>query len=309
MKLIALAAVLLSLAASAQFEVKTDEKGVQILENGKLLTAYHSGRVPYVYPLPSPSGANLARRWPIEAAAEGEEQDHPHHRSLWLSHGKVNGFDFWAFTGSGNPEIRHLSTHDAKGGEKIASFRVELEWWADGKRQLTESRTYRFHRPDGRSLVIDVASRLTASDGEVTLGDTKEGTFAVRVDRTLRQKGPLAKGGILDSEGRTDGDCWGKRAKWVAFHGPDEKGEAAVIAMFDHPANLRYPTWWHARDYGLLAANPFGIHDFERGKAAGSGDLKLPKGDTLEQRYRVLIHHGSPVPEMLEQIATDFAKP
>ena len=309
MKSAFLAACLLISPALAGFEVKTTGSGVQIIENGETLTAYHIGRVPYVYPLPSSSGANLARRWPIEDAAEGEEQDHPHHRSLWLSHGQVNGYDFWAFTGKGEPEIRHIATHDAKADENSASFRVQLEWWADGKRHLTESRTYRFHRPDPLSLAIDVTSVLTASDGEVTMGDTKEGTFNVRVDRTLRQKGPMAKGGILDSEGRKDGDCWGKRAKWVAFHGPDEKGEAAVIAMFDHPANLRYPTWWHARDYGLLAANPFGIHDFERGKPRGAGNLKLPTGDTLQQRYRVLIHHGTADPEMLEKIAADFSQP
>ena len=309
MKPALIATLVLSLPALAEFTVETDEKGARILEGGKPLTAYHVGRVPFVYPLPSASGANLARRWPVEEAAEGEEKDHPHHRSLWLSHGRVNGYDFWAFTGKGDPEIRHLATHDAAGGEDSATFRVDLEWRADGKRQLTEARGYRFHRPDPKTLVIDVTSRLTATDGPVVLGDTKEGTFAVRVDRTLRQKGPLAKGGILDSEGRRDGGCWGKRSKWVAFHGPDEKGEPAVIAMFDHPANLRYPTWWHARDYGLLAANPFGIHDFERGKPKGSGDHPLAAGETLEQRYRVVLHHGEVSAEMLEGIAADFARP
>ncbi|GAA5481522.1 hypothetical protein Hsar01_00731 [Haloferula sargassicola] len=289
-------------------EVAKTPDGMEVKENGHFLTAYHAGRVPYLYPLPSSSGANLARHWPIEDDAEGEEHDHPHHRSMWLSHGAVNGFDFWAWTGKGEPQIKHLRTHDVKEEADGAAFTVDLEWIADGHRQLAETRTYQFHRADPETLWIDLTSRLKASDGEVKFGDTKEGTCALRVDRTLRLKGPMAKGGILDSEGRKDDQCWGKRSKWVAFVGPDEQGEPAVVAMFDHPDNLRFPGWWHARDYGLLAANPFGIHDFEKGKAPGSGDFVLKNGDTLTLRYRILLHHGTPQGAKLGACWEDFSK-
>ncbi len=300
-------APMLAMVATAM-ELKPTDDGVEVWEDGALLTAYHTGRVPYVYPLPSASGANLARNWPIKKGVEGEEKDHPHHRSMWFSHGAVNGYDFWAWTGGGEPEIRHLRTHGETETENGVSFAVDLEWVADGRRQLAETRHYRFHRPDEETLWIDLISKLTAADDDVKFGDTKEGTCAVRVDRTLRLKGTLAKGGILDSEGRTDDQSWGQRSEWVAFYGPDEKGEPAVVAMFDHPENLRFPTWWHARDYGLLAANPFGIHDFEKGKPAGSGDFLLKKGATLELRYRVLLHHGKPETARLAETAADFAR-
>ena len=283
-----------NLPAAAAWELKVEEGRIAIMENGRELTRYEASRVPFVYPLPSPSGANLARRWPIEDAAPGEELDHPHHRSLWFSHGAVNGFDFWSWHGPGEPEIQHLEVTRKEVGTNGASFTVRLQWLADGKPLLREHRTYRFSRPDGKSLAIGFETRLEAVAEEVEFGDTKEGTFAVRVDRTLRLKGEMAEGRILDSERRTDADAWGKRSKWVAFHGPDELGEPAVVAMFDHPQNLRHPTWWHARDYGLLAANPFGIHDFESREDDTSGRFVLKKGETLDLRYLVLLHHGTP---------------
>lgn len=289
-------------------ELRPVKDGIEVWENGGLLTAYHTGRVPFIYPLPSTSGANLARNWPMKDDVEGEERDHPHHRSMWFSHGSVNGFDFWAWTGKGDPEIRQTQTRELKSDETTASFIVDLEWIADGKRQLSEERTYHFHRSDKHSLVIDLVSRLKASDGDVLLGDTKEGTCALRVDRTLRFKGASAKGRILDSEGRTDAQSWGKRSKWVAFHGPDEKAKPAVIAMFDHPDNLRHPTWWHARDYGLLAANPFGIHDFEQGQKRGAGDYTLDSGETLTLRYRILLHEGTPETARLDERGEEFSK-
>ncbi|HEX5054429.1 MAG TPA: DUF6807 family protein, partial [Planctomycetota bacterium] len=83
-------------------------------------------------------------------------------------------------------------------------------------------------------------------------------------------------------------DVWGKRARWIDDSGTID-GQAVGIAMFDHPSNASFPTWWHARTYGLLAANPFGVHDFEN-KPAGAGALTVPVGGSLELRYRVVLH-------------------
>lgn len=289
-------------------EIRKHEDRVEILDDGQTVTQLFESRVPYLYPLPSPSGANLARHWPIEEGVDGEEKDHPHHRSMWFSHGSVNGYDFWAWSGKGHPEIRTRGVRELSADPESATFILDLDWVADGKIQLTETRTYRIRKADPDTWWIDLHSQLQPSGQDALLGDTKEGTCALRVDRTLRLKGAMARGGILDSEGRTDGDSWGKRSKWVAFHGPDEKGEPAVVAMLDHPSNLRFPSWWHARDYGLLAANPFGIHDFENGKAPGSGDYLLQQGETLNLRYRILLHHGTPDAASLEATWKDFAE-
>lgn len=302
---------LLANSAPATLELRntSDSKNLELLEDGKPLTTFHDSRVPFLYPLPSASGANLARQWPIETAAEGENTDHPHHRSLWFSHGSVNGFDFWAWTGKGEPRIDILETKIIRASGDDVAFEAKLSWVADGQEQLSETRHYEFRRSGSDTLVINLQSNLTATRGDVLLGDTKEGTMALRVDRSLRLKGPLAKGHIADSEGRTDGDCWGKRSKWVAFHGPDEKNEPAVLAILDHPSNLRHPCWWHARDYGLLAANPFGIHDFEGKKDKTLGNHTLAKGDSLEFRYRIILHHGELTSANLEEHWNTFAKP
>lgn len=289
--MIRLAALLLlsSLAADADWTLRPDGERIDVLHDGAPLTSYRVERIPFVFPLPSPSGANLARHWPMEDGVEGEERDHPHHQSLWLSHGDVNGFDFWH--GRKEEEIVHLKARDLESGADSAAFTVDLEWRAGGETLLAETRRYRFSRPDERTIAIEVASDFEARQA-VTFGDTKEGTFALRVDRTLRHEGPLAQGSILNSEGQRDGGCWGERARWVAFHGPDEKGEPAVLAILDHPDNLRHPTWWHARSYGLLAANPFGVNDFEGKDDPDFGDHPMEKGGKLRQRYLVLLQHG-----------------
>lgn len=154
-----------------------------------------------------------------------------------------------------------------------------------------ETRTYKI-TSRGKTRIIDVDSSLRNPNRDVLFGDTKEGTAAIRLAPTLRSKGEVAQGAILNSEGDRGGKVWGKRAKWVAYTGPDNSGESAVVAMFDYTENLRHPTWWHARDYGLLAANPFGQHDFEKKPNAHLGDHQLSKGDTLRFRYRILLHHG-----------------
>jgi hypothetical protein len=119
------------------------------------------------------------------------------------------------------------------------------------------------------------------------MGDTKEGTFAIRVVKALEE--PAVR--MADSDGRVgEKQIWGKRAKWVDYSGSVE-GEKVGIAIFDHPSNPKYPTYWHARGYGLFAVNPFGERDFYNDKAR-DGSLTIPAGKSLTFRYRALIHHG-----------------
>lgn len=301
--------LLLSSAAFAgegfSIKVSPGPEALLVELDGKPFTGFCTdSKVPYLHPLRSASGAVLSRRWPMDDSAKDEERDHPHHRAFWLSHGNVNGHDFWAFQFGQDPRIEVRKVDAGDGG----SFTADLAWTAGGKTHLTETRGYSFKKLDDKTTLIGVVSTLTAADGDATFADTKEGFFALRVDRTLRQKGSQAKGSIADSTGRQDGDVWGKKATWVAFTGPDEKNEPAVIAIFDHPSNLRHPTWWHARDYGLLAANPFGIHDFEGKKDKTLGNHVLKKGESLTFRYGVILHHGSLESAKLADRWTDFSK-
>ncbi len=179
----------------------------------------------------------------------GEENDHPHHIGFWSAHGAVNGSDFWHGKDGCKVVTKSMSepVFQQKDGKNTGvAFTVNLEWIGrDKKRVMQETRTYQISY--GENLrAIDVTSELDASDGDVVFGDTKEGSFALRVAPTLRSKGAVAKGQIINSEGLTGEEAWGKRARWVAYHGPNWNDKQTVIALMDHPENINHPTRWHA---------------------------------------------------------------
>ena len=294
----------LALAGSVQPQAHSAGAGVTIQEapgkltiqiNGKPFTEYHfSEQEPHVYyyPLHGPAGAAMTRNWPMKEV-EGEEQDHPHHRSLWYCHGSVNGVDFWAETPKSG-RIVHDKFLEVKGGKESGVVRSVNRWVnLAGEVVMTDERTFRvYNRPDTERL-FDFEVTLKAGEKEVVLGDTKEGSMAIRINEALRLthgKGKPGTGRIVLSTGVQDGETWGKAAAWCDYHGPLD-GKVVGIALFDHPSNPRHPTWWHVRDYGLFAANPFGAHEFEK-KPAGTGDLTIPAGKSLTFKYRFYLHEG-----------------
>ncbi len=306
MKALTSAFLALALPATAEFRLTQSEGAIQLHDDDALVAGYRTDyRFPFIYPIVSPSGANITRHWPMNDEHKTEDRDHPHHRGLWLAHGAVNGVDFWH---GENAFIKHLGfVGEPVANADTATFTADLEWIAEGKTHLTEKRRYDFKKSDADTLTVDVTCVLQAADGDVHFGDTKEGTFALRMDRTLRLKGKEAKSKLLNSEGVTDGDLWGKRASWVATHGPDELGKPVVVALLEHPSSFRHPTWWHARDYGLIAANPFGIHDFEGKKDSKLGDHLLKKGETLTLRFALVVHQGSLESAGLNDLWKDFS--
>ncbi len=255
---------------------------------------------PSLYPIFAPAGQRISRGYPIEPR-ENEEHDHPHHTSLWFAHGDVNGHDFW----TGDKKARIVPVGDVTIDDDKATITASFEWRdANDHAVCTERRLMRF-AGDTSTRTIDFDITLSAGDADVILGDTKEGTFALRVAPTLNLKGSVAKGSIVNSEGVRDTECWGKRAAWVEYSGPVD-GRDLGVAIFDHPLNPRHPTWWHARDYGLFAANPFGAHDFE-GKPPGTGDLKIEPHRSVRFRYRLLIHDGKWTTAQLAEAFKSFA--
>lgn len=240
---------------------------------------------PFVYPLFAPGGVAVTRGYPLDPKPD-EAHDHPHHQSLWFAHGSVNGSDFW----SGQDAVMRLSGDPIVESKKDGvTCTTHYLWQAKEQTVLKEERTIRFAL-EGDARVVDFTTRLTATEKEVRFGDTKEGSFAIRTHPQLRLSGPVANGKAINRAGDKGESVWGKRAGWIVYHGPID-GKKVGIAMFDHPENLRHPTWWHARKYGLVAANPFGIHDFEK-KPAGSGEHLLPAGESLTLNYRVVLFAG-----------------
>jgi hypothetical protein len=276
---------------------------VRVEINGELFTEYNFKDVPfpYFYPVIGPTGINITRHWPMKEGKD-EAHDHPHHRSLWFTHGAVNGYDFWQ---GRDEKIVHDKFLELASGAQVGVIKSQDNLVArTGKVVCTDTRTYKFYnRQDCRLMDIEVM--IHASHGDVTLGDTKEGSMAIRLAPTLRVEGPVAKGHIINSEGHHDGQAWGKRAAWCDYYGP-LNDQVVGVAIFDHPQNPRHPTWWHVRTYGLFAANPFGVHDFEK-KPAGTGDLRVKSGDSATFRYRFYFHKGDCEQAKVAELYREYA--
>lgn len=280
------------------FDVAT--QGVNITKSGDVLevtidgepfTQYHYQNVsrPFLYPVLGPGGAPMTRDWPMNDGPN-DAHDHPHHKSLWFSFGNINGVDFWSEQPNAGTTV-HDGFIEIKPGKDVGVIKTRQKLVAkDGTLIATDLRTIRVYNTEPYR-VMDYEVTLTASQGDLTLGDTKEGTMAIRLAPTLRLKGKVGQGHIVNSEGVRDGDTWGKRADWCDYYGP-VNGQTVGVAIFDNPKNPRHPTWWHVRDYGLFAANPVGQHDFES-KPKGVGDLEIKKGDSLTFRYRFYFHQGA----------------
>jgi sugar phosphate isomerase/epimerase len=275
--------------AAGGVKLTQGDNKVTVEINGKLFTEYRfkEPQRPFFYPVIGPTGQPVMRHWPVEDIDPNDARDHVHQKSLWFTHGAVNGIDFWS---DGKGTIVHDKFLEVSSGPQTGVIKSQNNWVAPGgKVVLTDTRTHRF-RSDPDGTVMDWEITLHASHGQVTFGDTKEGSMAIRLAPTMQLGGKVGKGHIINSEGVTDNATWSKRADWVDYYGP-VKGEIVGVAMFDHPDNPRHPTWWHVRDYGLFAANPFGIHDFEK-KPAGTGDLVIPAGQSVTFKYRFLFHKG-----------------
>ncbi|MBZ0256534.1 PmoA family protein, partial [bacterium] len=248
---------------------------------------------PIFYPLFGPDGVRMTRGYPMEKF-DGESTDHPHHQSLWVSHGDVNGVDYWALSDKQGYQRhqRFLSVADGPVCGRIEEVVVWEDW--NGNKALNEKRTVTIwgNSDDARFMDFDLV--FTPADGDVTFGDTKEGgLLSLRIAHTMREVLPdKSKGTGLITNGygaTTAKNTWGKSAPWCDYSGP-VGGITAGMTIMDNPQNRFYPTYYHVRDYGLFTANPFGLSYFIDKKHDGTQVLK--KGETWHMQYRLYIHSG-----------------
>lgn len=301
-------------------------KKVDVLIDGKMFTSYQwpdSVYKPILYPILSPAGNLITRGFPLEPRPD-EKHDHRHQVGNWLNYGNVNGFDFWGNGHSGEklPKggvIVHKSIDGISPGTARASLASSADWVdAEGRVLLTEETQFHFSSRDS-IRVIDRITKLTARVSTVTFSDTKEGMFALRVARELelpsKQESGVAQpvsgrqvatGNYRSSEGITGEAVWSTRARWMALDGM-LGDEAISVIVCDHPNNLNYPTWWHARGYGLLSANPLGAKDFTKGEVVENHSLS--SGDTLVFRYRIILASGAQLTtEQINELSNEFSK-
>ena len=307
--------------AQKGFNLKQDpaQKKVSVLYDGRLLTAYcyfDSTEKPVLFPVKTLSGVTVTRGYPV-APREGERTDHPHHLGIWLNYESVNGLDFWnnstaiakeklAHYGS----IRHQKLLSSSGKGDKASLSASSQWVDHGGKVLLDEVTDFQFSVSGKDFIIDRTSTLTAV-ADVEFKDVKDGMLAIRVSRALEMPskeagsfvdahGQVTKvpamdnsqvtGMYLNREGIQGDSVWGKRSEWALLKGK-EGGKDVAIIIIDHPSNPGYPTYWHARGYGLFAANPLGQKVFSKGKE--ELDLKLKKGEKTTFKHRIVIHEGA----------------
>ena len=299
--------------APAGVHIETAKDHIDFFDGKELVTTYHIGpdaAKPYFWPLNAPDGVGVTRDWPMLAAKPGEQTDHVHQKSGWFTHGDVipegielkhktktaKGVDFWSEE-EGHGVIVCVKVGVAQESKIHPGVVTDNEWrTADGDKVLDEERTISLYDlgPDlggARLLVVD--SDLIASVCPITFGDTKEGSFGVRVRTDLTEE--KGKGVITNADGKTgekgpDG-CWGRISAWCDYSGPID-GKAVGVAIFADPTNP-YPSCWHARGYGLMAANPFGRDKSGFPAVKGKTDLvRMAKGDHLKFRFAILLHDG-----------------
>ena len=318
---------------SSKVSFTTDDanKKIDIKIDGELFTSYvYDGKTPkpILYPLITKSGKTLTRGFPY-APRSNERVDHPHHVGLWLNYGDVNGFDFWN-NSYAIPEDKKkfygtiVHQEILENNPDAGILKIKALWRSPDDIDLLEEVTEFKFSEEGDTRIIDRSTTLKALV-DVSFKDNKEGMIGVRVARELElptDKPALytdAEGNVTEvkalnnegingnyfaSEGLTGNDVWGTRNKWVKLESEIED-EIVSITIMDNKKNVGYPTYWHARDYGLFAANPLGQEIFSEGKEVL--DFKLKKGESTTFNYRILIHNGSQLSdENLSQSFDDF---
>ncbi len=282
----------------------TKEDRVSVFFGDELFTEYifQGYEKPILYPVIGPHGIRMTRDYPMKKGTPHEAEDHPHHKSIWFGHIDVNGESFWHVgKDAGRTESIEVRTD---GNAILAKNRLVGR---DGRTVAMDSREIRFSMAPGARF-IDYFVTYHATESDLVFGDNKDGQMAIRMHPRLRIKGPIAAGHAINANGVREDSIWGKRAPWIDYWA-DFDGRTIGIAMFDHPTNLRHPTWWHARDYGLLAANPFGIHHFENKPDEHLGDYVLLKGETLTFKHRLVFHEGDYAEAKIDALYRAWAQP
>lgn len=329
----------LTLAQKYQLRHDVTNRKISVSVDGQLFTNYIYPdesilKKAVLYPIFTAKGTEITRGYPMSPRA-GERVDHPHHVGMWLNYEDVNGFDYWNNSTAIKPEdrkkkygtIRHTGVTQMKSGKGKAILGVTADWVsADGMGDLTlkEATTYVF-LGKGNQRIIDRTTTLTAQI-DVAMPDVKDGMFAIRVARQLEHPSDkpdvfvdangietkvdkLDNTGIVgnyrSSEGVEGEKVWSTRGNWVNLRGKIGN-ELISVAIIDHPQNLSYPTYWHARGYGLFAANPLGAKVFTNGKS--TLNFKLKKGESVTFRYRTVITSDNVSDDALKQLAEDFSK-
>jgi hypothetical protein len=338
--------VLAACCAAVSLESASDERAVtldnrpsdrrvDVSIGGQPFTSYiypASLQKPVLYPIRTARGTVVTRGFPLQPRP-GERADHPHHVGHWFNYGDVNGYDFWGHSSETPTELQgkagtivHKEITHVESGATRGTLTVKADWMVPGGSVLIHEQTrFVFSGRAGRR-VVDRVTTWTAAAQRVAFGDTKEGAFGLRVARALehpskepevfvsasgekesvpRLDNTGVTGRYLGSDGTIGEAVWGTRGPWMGLIGVVD-GEPVTIALLDHPSSYGHPTYWHARGYGLFAANPLGRHAFDPKQPPTA--LALGPGESVTFRYRILVNDGEMTRDQLQQEYDRFAR-
>jgi len=294
---------------------RADEDVIDVTINGSLFTAYHYGtqwRKPFLWPVNTEGGISVTRDYPMdEESTPKPDRDHPHQKSFWTAFGEVNGVDLWGEgSGAGNQRCKNV---DFGSGDAFGWIRSENVWEdQDGNPLIEEIREYRFYNTPENARLFDVFVSFKAGWGDVLFSDTKEGGIvSARMRPDICRKNAVITNALGDvDEART----WGKPAPWCDFSGDVPEVGWRGLTIFDNPTNLRYPSCWHVRSYGLMGANAFGYSYFNekkynQGLIPENGDYTIKSGESLDFNYRIYVHSGTVEEAKVAQHFEDYINP
>jgi hypothetical protein len=308
---------------------------VDVFVDGQPFTSYiwpDTLKKPVLFPLRTASGTIITRGWPMEPRA-GERTDHPHHVGFWFNYENVNGVDFWnnstALPAAQQAKMGHIVQWriiNASSGRDKGELAVETDWIMPDQKPILHERTGFIFRTAPNVRIVDRITTLTALDKPVVFKDSKDGLIGLRVRRELEQPETdavtytdasgrpttvkaMSTNGVTglyrSSEGLTGDAVWGTRGRWTTLTGT-VNNEDITLLMLDHPGNPGFPTYWHARGYGLFAANPLGQSVFSNGKE--KLNFPIEPGQSATFRYRLIILDGKTTPEQVEEMYKQFVE-
>jgi len=318
-----------------ELKVNGAEKKVDVMVDGKLFTSYiypDNVKKPVLWPVMSPAENMLTRSFPM-VNKEGDRTDHPHHVGIWLNYGDVNGLDFWNNSEAIPPEKRdgfgtiyHKSIDKVENGTGTAQLSTSAVWKSPENRAMLDEHTSFNFMALGNVRIIDRTTTLKALVEKVEFTDNKEGMFAIRVARELelpsekptnlmdshgnvtrveKMDNTNVKGNYRSADGVEGKEVWGTRCRWMKL-ASEIKGEPVSLVIIDHPTNVGYPTYWHARDYGLFAANTLGQKVFSEGK--NELNFSLEKGESVTFKYRLVVASQDLSDDDINHLADEYAK-
>jgi len=312
-----------------------DLQKVDVRYDGKLFTSYiypADLEKPVLYPVYTANGTTVTRGFPRDPRP-GERIDHPHQVGIWFNFGDVNGLDFWnnsyAIPEDRKPAygaIRHRQIIHARSGTEQGELAVSCDWTDHVGKTLLQETTRFVFRGKGDWRIIERTTSLTAQEDSVVFTDNKEGLIAIRVDRAFEEPSDHpdlftdangnpsgapsvnndgVNGAYRNSEGEeTESNTWGKPARWVRLSA-EKNGEQITLAILDHPANPGYPAHWHARGYGLFAANNMGSRAFDPSEPPFR--FVLQPGETVLLRHCIAVKtNGFATDDDLNRLAEEW---